>query len=313
MAARALLSSLGDVDIRLLRVFVTVCECNGIAASELELNIGKSTISKHISDLEDRLGLTLCNRGPAGFGLTPEGRRVLELTLELLAQIDRFRSRVDDIHENLTGTLRIGIFDQSSTNPHAAVDAAISLFDELAPEVAFQMTLDTPGALEAGVVEGTLDLAIVPDHKRASALLYAPLYPEVMTLYCGRGHPLFGQDTEAAQPPLDLSTFKYAGYSFNSPNMRAGVGLGVKRAAQVKEEEALALLIQSGRYVGYLADHVASTLNEDGSDRVWPVLPSQTSYEVTMSAITRRRPEPDRKTQRFKQCLIDVHRRQTSR
>ena len=61
MLNRAHLRSLSDVDIRLVRIFITVTECGGFAASEVELNIGRSTISKHISDLELRIGLKLCN------------------------------------------------------------------------------------------------------------------------------------------------------------------------------------------------------------------------------------------------------------
>ena len=305
MAGRALLSALGDVDIRLLRVFVTVCECNGIAASELELNIGKSTISKHISDLEQRLGLKLCNRGPAGFSVTGEGARVLELTNNLLARIDEFQSRVDDIHKNLTGTLRIGIFDQSSTNRNARVHAAIRQYDGVAPEVALNISLDTPSALEAGVSDGTLDIAMVPIYKQSSGLTYAVLYDENMSLYCGQSHPLFGIDTSIMETKPDLSAYKYAGYSFNSPNMRAGGNLGLNRAAQVKEEEALALLIQSGRYIGYLADHVARSF--DDQDRVWPIMTAETGYTVKFAAITRKRPEPDRKTATFLKCLKDAH------
>ncbi len=64
MARKALVKNLGDIDIRLLRIFKIVAECGGLAASEFELNIGRSTISKHISDLETRLGMKLCNRGP---------------------------------------------------------------------------------------------------------------------------------------------------------------------------------------------------------------------------------------------------------
>ena len=37
-----------------------------MAAAELELNIGTSTVSRHMKDLETRLGLTLCRRGRAG-------------------------------------------------------------------------------------------------------------------------------------------------------------------------------------------------------------------------------------------------------
>ncbi len=37
---RAALGQLGDMDLRLLRVFKAVVECGGMSAAELELNIG---------------------------------------------------------------------------------------------------------------------------------------------------------------------------------------------------------------------------------------------------------------------------------
>lgn len=63
---------IADIDLRLLRVFRAVVESGGFAAAELELNVGRSVISRHIKDLETRLGLALCRRGRGGFALTPE-------------------------------------------------------------------------------------------------------------------------------------------------------------------------------------------------------------------------------------------------
>lgn len=308
MAKRALIQSLSDVDIRLVRIFLTVTECGGFAASELELNIGRSTISKHISDLEMRVGMKLCNRGPSGFSLTPEGKLVLEAANKLLASIDAYQAEIDDIHTVLTGTLRLGVFDQSSTNPNARMHDAIRNFDNTAPEVALEISLATPSTLEARVTDGTLDLALVPIHRKSTQLRYVPMYTEHMTLYCGKGHPLFGSSPKASAKNLNLSDYKYAGYAFNSPNMKAGQKLGIKRAARVHEEEALALLIQSGRYVGYLADHVARTFSSD--DRVWPIAPADTGYTSTFAAITRNKPEPNRKTMEFIACLKAVHSKQ---
>ena len=70
MVKKALLGQVGDTEIRLLRIFKAVVACGGLAAAELELNIGRSTISRHLRDLEERLGLVLCRRGRAGFALT---------------------------------------------------------------------------------------------------------------------------------------------------------------------------------------------------------------------------------------------------
>ena len=55
---RAVLGQLSDMDLRLLQVFKSVVECGGMSAAELELNIGTSTVSRPIKDLETRLGLT---------------------------------------------------------------------------------------------------------------------------------------------------------------------------------------------------------------------------------------------------------------
>ena len=301
MSKRALLGRLGDVDIRLLRVFSTVVECGGLAASELELNIGRSTISKHISDLELRLGMPLCHRGPAGFALTSEGEKVLDAAHRLLKSLEGFQSEVDDIHQNLMGTLRLGMFDKSTTNPRANIDRAIAQFDRVAPDVTLEMVVQPPNQIEAQVIEGGIDIGIVPVYRRSVSLSYAILYSEEMTLYCGAGHPRFAVDTT----DIDLSGFKYAGFSFNSPNMAAGRRRGLHRTAAVHDEEALALLIQSGRYLGFLADHVAAEFEARGT--VKPVAPGRTHYVSTFAAISKKRTEFDRKADAFLTCLRETH------
>ncbi|SLN70249.1 HTH-type transcriptional regulator CysL [Roseovarius albus] len=305
MSKSALIRRLSDVDIRLVRIFMTVTEYGGFAASELELNIGRSTISRHVSDLETRIGLKLCHRGPSGFSLTPEGELVLAAASRLLNSIEGFQSEIDNIHAELTGTLRIGIFDQSSTNPNANVHRALKSFDELAKEVTLEIALAPPSNLESRVIDGSLDLAIVPIHQQSSQLQYLPLYEEHMALYCGTGHPLYNMDPETPLADLMLSNHKYAGYAFNSPNMMAGQRLGIRRAARVQEEEALLLLIQSGAYLGFLATHVAEPFLLDG--RLKSVSAAKTGYTSTFAVATRKKPIPDRKTLEFVECLKLAH------
>src|SRR5471030_2914466 len=87
---KAVLGQLSDMDFRLLQVFKSVADCGGMAAAGLELNIGISTVSRHVKDLEERLKLRLCSRGRAGFALTAEGERIYEETQRLLASADIF-------------------------------------------------------------------------------------------------------------------------------------------------------------------------------------------------------------------------------
>ena len=135
MAKRALLGTVTDADLRLLHVFRAVVACGGFAAAELELNINRSTISRHIKDLEIRLGVTLCRRGRGGFALTSEGQQVYASALRIMSAMEDFQHEVDDLHQRLTGSLTIAIFDKTATNPQCHMSRAFCRFDELAPEV----------------------------------------------------------------------------------------------------------------------------------------------------------------------------------
>ena len=48
-----------QADLRLLRVFQTIVQSGGISAAEIALDVGRSTISRQLSDLELRLGMKL--------------------------------------------------------------------------------------------------------------------------------------------------------------------------------------------------------------------------------------------------------------
>ncbi len=304
MARKALLGRVSDVDIRLLRVFRTVVACGGVSAAELELNIGRSTISRHLTDLELRLGVKLCDRGPAGFALTSEGERVLEASSRLLSAIDSFQSDIDEVHQRLTGHLSIALFDKTVTNPEAQLPRAMTLFDEIAPKVTIEIHAEPVNAIESGVLTGSFHLAIIPTHRRSNSLQYYPLYSEQMYLYCGESHPLFGRE-ESRISRRDVRQCKYAGIGFHSPNMMVSHRLRLKRSADVYDEEALAALILSGRYVGFLPDHYAKRFVERGALR--RVRPDVYQYRSDHAAIVRRAPKPSRLVQEFLDCLREAH------
>lgn len=304
MARKALLGRVSDVDIRLLRVFHSVAACRGLAAAERELNIGRSTISRHLTDLEVRLGVKLCDRGPAGFALTDEGSRVLDASSGLFSAINTFQASVDDVHKRLTGHLSIALFDKTVSNPDAQLAQAIRLFDDVAPKVTMEIHVEPANEIETGVVNGRFNLGIVPTQRQAIGMDYYPLYVEQMYLHCGDGHPLFGlKDTEIRQH--NIREYKYAGIGFQSPNMTASHRLHLVRSADVFDEEALASLILSGRYLGFLPDHYARRFVERGQmQRLRPDVYHYRSHHV---AIVRRTPAPSRLIERFLECLRRAH------
>ncbi|MDJ0980051.1 MAG: LysR family transcriptional regulator [Kiloniellales bacterium] len=304
MVRKALLGRVSDVDIRLLRVFRAVVACGGVSAAELELNIGRSTISRHLTDLELRLGVKLCDRGPAGFALTPEGEQILEASSRLLAAINSFRASVDEVHQRLSGQLSIALFDKMVSNPEARLSDAIAAFDEIAPEVVIELHKEPVNVIENELLSGRFDLAIIPTHRQSNSLDYFPLYAEQMYLYCGRGHPLFGRPTDEIRQ-AEVRHFKYAGIGFHSPNMIVSQRLNLTRKADVFDEEALAALILSGRYLGFLPDHYAEPFV--GRGEMGRLRPDIYHYQSDHAAILRRTPSPSRLVQKFLDCLRQAH------
>lgn len=303
MAKKLVINRVSDVDIRLLDIFRTIAACGGFTAAEFELNIGRSTISKHISDLEARIGRKLCHRGPAGFSLTSDGEHVLTAAETLFESIDKFQEQLDEAHSDLTGKLRIACFDHSSTNPEARVFEAIKLFRDKAPGVTLDISMEPPNIIEEGVINGKFNLGIVPLHRQSPMLQYYELYTEDMRLYCGADHPLFHAENVAKL--ADLAGYSYAGLSFNSPNMAVHQQLKLRRSAYVQNEEALTLLILSGRYLGFLPTHTATPFVE--KKLMKELYSNQARYTSQMSAVVRKSASSGRRLQTFLDCLTKAH------
>lgn len=301
---RAVLGQLSDMDLRLLQVFRSVVHCGGMAAAELELNIGTSTVSRHIKDLETRLGLVLCRRGRAGFALTAEGQRVYDETLRLLASVDDFRNSIDDIHSRMGGHLAVAIFDKTASNPQAHIGEAIARFARQAPGVGLQMHVASINAIERGVIDGTYQVGIIPAHRNSQSLLYAPLFGETMLLYAGAQHPLFDGDPSALNWD-GLRAYHFAGLGYHSPNMELSHNAHLPRKATGFDQEAIATLILSGQYLGFLPDHYAEAFERRGLMRA--VRPELFRYACTFVSVLRRSPQPSRATLAFHECLVGAH------
>lgn len=304
MARKALLGNVSDNDLRLLRVFRAVVQCGGFSAAELELNINRSTISRHIKDLETRLGVTLCRRGRAGFALTPEGEQVFDSATRIMAAMEEFQHDVDALHQQLTGTLSIAIFDKTASNPACHIDRAFAEFDREAPEVRPEIHVEPINAIERGVMEGRFQLGIIPNHRPSASLDYYPLFDEQMYLYCAADHPLFtaGEHTLGAD---DVRRARYVGIGYHSPNMETSRQLGLQRHATAHDQEAVAHLVLSGRYLGYLPEHYAEGFVARGMMR--PLLPDTFQYLCQFSAIVRHSPPPSRVVQTLLDALVNAH------
>ncbi|MGJ8645341.1 MAG: LysR family transcriptional regulator [Marinomonas colpomeniae] len=278
-------SQVSDADLRVLRIFRTVVECGGFSAAEVDLNISRAAISIAISDLETRLGFRLCQRGRSGFSLTNEGSQVYDHTLQLLSSIEDFRTHINALHQHLKGELNIGITDNLVTLPHTRITRALAGLKDKGPQVSINIRMIPPNDVERGVLDGTLHVGIVPDLKILNGLEYSHLYQEESKLYCSDTHPLFNMDDKKISK-TELKNFDAVLPAYaQTPEIKTQ-HQPLTASATATDREGIAFLILTGRYIGFLPDHVAERWIRDG--RMRAILPAQCHYVTQFSSITRK-------------------------
>jgi len=153
-------------------------------------------------------------------------------------------------------------------------------------------------------MEGRFQLGIIPNHRPSSSLDYYKLFEEQMYLYCSSEHPLFKQN-DSGISVADIHQCKYVGIGYHSPNMEVGRELGQQRDATAYDQEAVAHLVLSGAYLGYLPEHYAMSFVKEG--RIRALLPDEFQYVCEFSAIVRHAPQANRVTQTLLDALVRAH------
>ena len=252
-----------DTDLRSLAVFRAVVEHRSFLGAQVALGLSQSTVSFHIKALEDRLGLTLCRRGRGGFELTDRGAVVYERSKQLFLALDAFESGVGVLKRRITGTLRLGLVDNTITDPDLPIHRLIEVFGRKAPDAVLTVAIDVPEALLAELGNGGIDIAILPETQRYRGLKFSPLRDERHSLYCAVSHPLFERlgvtRADVAQHGFVVRTYANSLELQHFPTAAA--------RAYASNMEAQALFILSGRYLGYLPDHYAKTWVDRGAMR----------------------------------------------
>ena len=281
MRKKIFFGTVSDVDLRLMRVLTKVVECGSLSAAETELGVGRSTISRQISDIETRLGMRLLHRerGRRGFQLTQQGQKAIVYIEQLLAATDRFVEDIATINENLVGTLDICMTDFTYCDDDNPLTQVMQTFHQVAPNVTINLMVGSPREIEKRLIERKAHIGVLHRYTSFDELTYEPLYSESSSVYAGVAHPLVkkmlqgGRITESEAQSYELISREYRESSLqNSLKGR------FKRGPTVHETEAVAALVKAGVYLGYLPDHQFDGREPD----FYKILPKTFSYDSTV-------------------------------
>ncbi|MGD9767774.1 MAG: LysR substrate-binding domain-containing protein [Pseudolabrys sp.] len=92
-----------------MQVFVRVVSLGSFSAAARSLGLSQTMVTKHIAALEERLGVTLLHRTTRRLNLTEAGRRYLQSSERILAEIEEAETLAVADRVEPRGTLRINV------------------------------------------------------------------------------------------------------------------------------------------------------------------------------------------------------------
>lgn len=299
-----------DASLRQLNVFKSVVENSGFSAAQADLNTSAASISIQMKELEEQLGMTLCERGRTGFKLTERGRAVYEATKGLFASFDNFNLEIANIREELVGEIRIGLQDNVSTNPGFKMPETLAQFNQRKNNVQFRIEEAASSEQEARTLEGRYNLAIGVFHHRIPGLSYQKLFDEDVAIFCAKGHPLFDKPNSEISLE-DVQQAKFASTGLLQSAVSQSKYFTREPDAVAESMDAISLLLLSGHYIGFIPIHFANIWVARGQMKA--LLPEKTAGKAEFHMITKRGMRPPYAVETFIQDLLSCHNLENNR
>lgn len=148
------------LDLVHLRSFVAVHQVHSFTQAAQRLGLGQSTISQHISRLEQELGRKLFERDTHQLALTADGETLLSHAITMLDIASQVGALFAD--GQLRGHLRLGVSEDIATS---LLPAVLSDFIKSYPSVDLELTVALSGALYQIFDSGGLDLVVAKRRK----------------------------------------------------------------------------------------------------------------------------------------------------
>jgi DNA-binding transcriptional LysR family regulator len=265
------------------RVFTTVVEAGGFTAAAERLGLSRAATSKHVQQLEHRLGARLLNRTTRRVSTTDAGRRFYDQCRRILAELDEAERSASELHNEPRGELRV----VAPTN-FGLTDIGTAITDLITeyPRLRIKLTMNdhVTDPLETGY-----DIAISVDMPRGtSSSLMVRKLNTAHRILCAS--PDYLKRCGTPQSPDNLTTHACLSYSYTAEpeewHLSGADGAHVvKVSGPVVTSHRHVLRTAAVRGLGIAygpIDFFRDDLDAGGLDRVLPDyhLPEATIYAV---------------------------------
>ncbi|QFG20176.1 LysR family transcriptional regulator [Actinomadura sp. WMMB 499] len=146
------------MDTHRLKYFLCIAEEGSMTRAANVLGVAQPALSRHVRLLEEDLGVTLFRRTSRGVELTEEGERLRASTAAPLRQLELALLYAGSPLARVERGLRLGLPPTAAGVLAAPLLAALGA---LFPKVGFHVTVAGTDALVQGMLNGTIDTALI--------------------------------------------------------------------------------------------------------------------------------------------------------
>jgi LysR family hydrogen peroxide-inducible transcriptional activator len=163
-----------------------VAETENFTKAAARMNVAQPSLSQQIMKLEQEVGHKLFHRLGRKAVLTEAGAAFLERARRILFEVENATKELSD-HPSLGRRITVGAVQ--TVMPYL-ISPLIAELRESHPNLLINAQEDFRGNLLRGVIEGDLDLAIVPLPVKDHRISIEPLLIEPLLLVVGKSHPI---------------------------------------------------------------------------------------------------------------------------
>ncbi|WML56713.1 LysR family transcriptional regulator [Neobacillus sp. PS2-9] len=172
------------MEIRQLQTFKTVVDLNSFTKAAQTLQYSQASITSHIQQLEEEIGLPLFDRLGKHIQLTIVGEELYHYAVELLAVYSKIQ-HISTNDRTLKGEIRIGAAESITVYKLGKV---LSQYKKLYPEVSFSLINDDCLPLRERLYSGEIDIAITLEPKVNDPNLITQVWAEESLVFVGENN-----------------------------------------------------------------------------------------------------------------------------
>lgn len=176
-------------------IFTRVVECHSFTSAALTLNMQKSTVSRRLAQLEERLGVRLLNRTTRKLRLTEVGQAYYERCRQIMQEFAEAEQAIMQLQREPTGLLRI-----TSPIEFGQLFLGEVVGDFMREYPAIQVEVELTTRIVDPVEEG-VDIAIHRGRPQDSSLVARPMMDSPRQLFAS---PAYLAEYGVPQSPQDL-------------------------------------------------------------------------------------------------------------